>query len=118
MNAPAAPLDRLALIVVKDAVALGLLSDAERALVLGLAWRAFPAERGLAEREVNEALKAQLGGALACLATDHVELRRWLVDGGWLVRDGYGREYRRVEPPALPEGARRIAQALSIIEPA
>jgi hypothetical protein len=33
------------------------------------------------------------------LATDHVELRRWLVDLRLLERDGYGREYRRVAPP-------------------
>jgi hypothetical protein len=44
--------------------------------------------------------------------TDHVELRRLLVDAGWLARDGFGREYRRVAPPALPASSAELAQAL------
>jgi hypothetical protein len=27
--------------------------------------------------------------------TDHVELRRWLVDAGYLARDGWGYAYVR-----------------------
>lgn len=91
----------LAKLVVKDGVALGGLGDAERDLALGFVWAGLPREP-LTERQVNDALKTQLCNAARCLGTDHVELRRWLCDGGWLARDGFGREYRRVAPPALP----------------
>ena len=43
---------------------------------------AFDPQREYSEAEVNEVLKAWLAGAGAMLATDHVELRRWLVDCG------------------------------------
>ncbi len=111
-------LQALAALVVKQGVVLGSLSHEQRSLALALAWRGLPAGRPLAEREVNDALKAQLGGAASFLDTDHVELRRWLVDAGWLARDGFGREYRRVEPRALPPESRALASALSLIEPA
>jgi hypothetical protein len=58
------------------------------------------------EPEVNQALKAALAGAARCLATDHVELRRWLVDAGWLERDGFGRQYRRVPLDRLRDSDR------------
>jgi hypothetical protein len=57
-----------------------------------------------------------LGGAAAWLDLDHVELRRWLVDAGWLLRDGYSREYRRVEAAALPERQCAWAPALAAID--
>jgi hypothetical protein len=41
-------------------------------------------------------------GAACWLRSDHVELRRWLVDAGLLLRDGYGRVYRAAAPQALP----------------
>ena len=94
-------LAQLASLVVKRGVSIGGLSDEQRQAALSLAWAALPAEP-MNERGVNEALKAALAGPAACLATDHVELRRWLVDAGWLARDGFGREYRRVAPQAVP----------------
>ena len=87
------------------------------ALALALVWRGLPADRPLAEREVNDALTAQLAGAAGFLDTDHVELRRWLVDAGWLARDGFGREYRRVQPRALQAASRALASAIALIEP-
>jgi Uncharacterized protein conserved in bacteria (DUF2087) len=81
-------------LVLKDGVALGGLSRPELLAALALAWAALPAGRACNEREINEHLKAVLAGPALCLGTDHVELRRWLVDAGWLQRDGYGREYR------------------------
>ena len=101
----------LARLVVKDGVALGGLADAERDLVLGFVWAGLPHEP-LTERQVNDALKTQLSHAARCLGTDHVELRRWLCDGGWLVRDGFGREYRRVAPAALPGRLQALGAAL------
>ena len=85
-------------LVIKDGVALGGLSVEERLQALAWIWAGLPAGLVATERQVNEALKAQLDGPGRFLDVDHVELRRWLVDGGWLQRDGYGREYRRTQP--------------------
>lgn len=82
-------------LVVKNGVSLGVLSEDQRPAALALAWATLPATP-MSEPDVNRTLKAALSGAVRCLATDHVELRRWLVDARWLVRDGFGREYRRV----------------------
>lgn len=111
-GAPTSPvLSELAAVVVKDGVAIGGLSDAQRRLALAFVWAGLPAGP-MTEREVNEALRAQLDGPARCLHTDHVELRRWLVDAGWMVRDGFGREYRRVPAAALPAAARDVGAAL------
>jgi len=112
------PLRALAALAVKDGVGLGGLPAAQQALTLALVWSGLPADDVLAERQVNERLRVQLAGAAAFLEIDHVELRRWLVDGGWLTRDGYGREYRRVGLDALSAGQREVADALAGIEPA
>lgn len=98
--ATTAPLEQLARLVVKDGVSLGLLPEPERQLALAWVWAGLPIDRVMNEAGINEVLKAQLAGSVACLHTDHVELRRWLVDAGWLQRDGYGREYRRAAAPA------------------
>lgn len=98
-------------LLVKEGVAIGGLPEAQRQLALGFVWAGLPAGV-LAEREVNDALRAQLAGPARWLDTDHVELRRWLVDAGWLARDGYGREYRRVPVAALPAPARALGAAL------
>ena len=96
---------RLAALVVKDGLSLGLLAEPDRALVL--AWAATAIEPGRAHREadVNRLLAAWLGGPGAMLRTDHVELRRWLVDAGFVGRDGFGRAYVRGEAEAARAGA-------------
>ena len=96
---------RLAALAVKDGVSLGLLGDADRALVLALAAAAIAPGRVHREAEVNDILERWLAGPGAMLRTDHVELRRWLVDAGFVSRDGFGRAYVRGEP----EAARAIA---------
>lgn len=112
------PLRDLAALVVKEGVGLGGLSVAHRPWPLALVWSGLPAQTVLTERQLNELLKAELAGAVAFLDTDHVELRRWLVDAGWLTRDGFGREYRRVGLDALSAGQREVADALAAIDPA
>lgn len=102
------PLRPLAGLLVKVGVTLRGLSDAERRLALASVWAGLPLEE-MTEREVNEALKARLAGAARFLATDYVELRRWLVDGGWLRRDSAGYAYRRVDAGALPSAAAALA---------
>ncbi|MDO9075029.1 MAG: DUF2087 domain-containing protein [Rubrivivax sp.] len=104
---------RLRRLVVKNGVGLGLLPTDDLALALACVWTGLPESRVMTEPEVNAVLKLQLQGPAACLATDHVELRRWLVDAGWLQRDGYGREYRRV--PGGPAHHRALAQALAVV---
>jgi hypothetical protein len=110
-----ASLQPLAALFVKAGVGIGGLSDAQRRLVLGLVWAGLPAVP-MSEREVNQALKARLAGAAAFLDTDHVELRRWLVDAGWLVRDGFGREYRRVAVADLPAALQPLATAFAGVD--
>ena len=105
------PIPGMAALVVKDGVALGGLGDAARLTALGFVWTGLP-HGVLTERQVNAALEAQLSGAARFLATDHVELRRWLCDTGWLDRDGFGREYRRVARGALPERLQALGMAL------
>ena len=112
-----AVLATLAVLVVKEGVMLGGLSVAHQAAALGLAACTLPADVVLREADVNMALKHSLSGSCSFLAVDHVELRRWLVDAGWLSRDGFGREYRRVAPEHLPAAAAPIAAALSGITP-
>ena len=49
----------------------------------------------LREDEVNRRLSDWLADVGAMVQTDHVELRRWLVDAGYLARDGWGYAYVR-----------------------
>lgn len=91
MNLP----PRLATLVVKNGVSLGLLGEAERGLALALAATAFAAGHDYREAEVNRVLSVWLEGTGAMLRTDHVELRRWLVDAGFVARDGFGHAYVR-----------------------
>lgn len=105
-------IDALRRLVVKDHVGLGGLPGELRALALGLVWATLPGH-GMTERDVNAALRAALAGAAVWLDVDHVELRRWLVDAGWLERDGFGRVYQRVTAAALPEPSRPVADALA-----
>lgn len=96
--------------VVKQGVSLGGLGPDDRGLLFALVWAGLP-EGPLTEPQVNAVLRAQLEGAAACLATDHVELRRWLVDAGWLHRDSFCREYRRSRLEQIGDEAQRAAAA-------
>ena len=97
---------RLESLVLKSGLHLGLLSDADRALVLALAACAIEAGPTLREDEVNRRLSDWLADVGAMVQTDHVELRRWLVDAGYLARDGWG--YAYVRGPAELDLARQI----------
>lgn len=87
---------RFAALAIRQGVSLGALqstSARDFSLVLAAAAQRFAAGASYSEPDVNERLRAFLAGAGAMLATDHVELRRWLVDCRVLERDGYGRAY-------------------------
>jgi hypothetical protein len=97
---------------------LGQMTDGDRLLALSLpAWR-LEEKREYSEAEVNAKLKASLAAESAFLRTDHVELRRWLVDTGWWRRDGFGKAYMRPSVNDLAEALRPIARALATVEPA
>ena len=106
----------LAALVVKDGVMLGGLAAQAQAVALGLAWCALPQDTVLRETDVNMALKRCLVEEGSFLDVDHVELRRWLVDAGWLARDGFGREYRRVAAGDLRADNASIAAALEPLD--
>ncbi len=107
----------LAALVVKDGVMLGGLAAQPQAVALGLAWCALAPDLALREADVNAALKRCLAEEGSFLDVDHVELRRWLVDAGWLARDGFGREYRRVALADLPARSAAIGAALQALDP-
>jgi hypothetical protein len=99
----ATAVDRYAALALRRDVSLGvLLSTHPRdfGVLLSAAAQGFPEGREFSEREVNDLLRAFLGGAGSMLATDHVELRRWLVDFHVLDRDGYGHVYTAGAPAA------------------
>src|SRR5512147_490543 len=106
-------------VAVKRGVSLGALAGTrgdEFAAVVAAASLAIPAGGPSSEREVNERLSAWLSGPGAMLATDHVELRRWLVDLRLVERDGYGRECRRADPP--PAAYAQAVASLGAADPA
>jgi hypothetical protein len=111
----------LAALVIKQGAGLGTLSTAQRELALAIAACSLPATtaEGFSEAEVNQALKRCLQAEAAFLATDHVELRRWLVDSGHWRRDGYGRRYERAPLAELaPERADAMRALAGVALPA
>lgn len=111
-ESPLPPLaQRYATLAVRHGVSLGALHSAggsDFAVVLAAAAQPFPPGRVFTEREVNDLLRTFLAGAGSMLATDHVELRRWLVDFRLLERDGFGRAYSAGVP--APEFAAALTQ--------
>ena len=88
-------LPRLESLVLKTGLHLGVLSDSDRAMVVALAACAIEAGQPLREDEVNRRLMGWLADVGQMLSTDHVELRRWLVDAGFVARDDWGHAYMR-----------------------
>jgi len=86
---------RLEALALKTGLHLGVLSDDDRALVLALAACSIEPGEPLWEAEVNRRLVGWLADVGQMLRTDHVELRRWLVDAGFVARDGWGHAYVR-----------------------
>ncbi len=58
--------------------------------------------RSYSEPEINEILKLWNSRVAPGIETDHVTLRRLLVDQGWLERTADGRSYRVGFPPRPP----------------
>ena len=105
-------LERLAQLGVRQGVHLASLQQKDGRdfeLVFASAMLFFPHDRLLDERAANGVLKRFLATAGAMLDTDHVELRRWLVDAGFVQRSDFGSDYRR---GTLPEWLRDAAAGL------
>ncbi len=88
---------------VRSRLSLGSLQSGRRhdfAVVLAAAALGFDEATTYTEAEVNERLSAWLAEAGAMIDSDHVALRRLLVDMRLLDRDGYGKRYVRAPAPA------------------
>jgi hypothetical protein len=102
---------------VRSGLSLGGLASGrvdEFRVLLATAAIRFAGDAAYSEAEVNERLKAWLDDEGAMVATDHVEVRRWLVDTGLLRRDGFGRRYERSRPD--PDAFAAALGALSAID--
>jgi len=110
--------DRFVALALRRDISLGvLLSTHPRdfAVLLAAAAQPFPKEREFSEREVNDRLRTFLDNAGSMLGSDHVELRRWLVDFHLLDRDGYGRTYTAGTPSAELADLVRQLQGVDLV---
>ena len=73
----------------------------------------MPLGTQVTEAQANDLLRQALGAQAAFLGTDHVELRRWLVDTHWWSRDGFGRAYWRTPLADLTQEQRDIGEILA-----
>jgi hypothetical protein len=98
------------------------LPAADRAVLIATITQCFDVDAVYREREVNERLKTWLSAAGAMIETDHVHIRRWLVDTGVMMRTPDCAEYRfgaaaaanratRPEAVATPDAAAIVAAA-------
>ncbi len=105
-------LERIAQLALRHGVHLSTLQQKDGRdleLLFASATLAFPPDELLSEREANDILQRFLATAAVMVATDHVELRRWMVDTGFLRRSEFGTDYRRGAIPGwLSEAARTL----------
>ena len=95
-------LDRMSQLALRHGVHLSTLQQKDGrdlSLLFAGAALAFPRNGSLSEKDANELLKRFLASAGVMISTDHVELRRWMVDTGFLQRSDYGTDYRRGKMP-------------------
>ncbi len=86
---------KLQLLAVKIDVWPSSVDEATLGAMLFDAARSIPADHDVTERVATEALHVWITGGGSMLRYDAVELRRQLVDWQFIVRDGFGRAYRR-----------------------
>jgi tRNA(adenine34) deaminase len=102
---------------VRSGLSLGALASGrqhEFVAVLASAALSFDENVAYTEAEVNLRLRDWLANAGAMVDTDHVELRRWLIDARLLSRDAFGREYRRAPPPEAFHASLRALSGLDL----
>jgi hypothetical protein len=91
-------LERLAQLATRNGLLLSTVRERDARdfeLLLASATLFLPAGQLLDERGANGCLRQFLDTAGAMLDTDHVELRRWLADLGFVHRTDRGTDYRR-----------------------
>jgi len=101
-------LQRLAALSRRQGLAIGTMLGAARSdldLLLASAALHLPVDQALNEREASERLRGFLSTTGAMLDTDHAELRRWLVDLGFVERSDRGSDYRRGTLPLWLQAA-------------
>ncbi len=109
-------LDRIAELAARQGLLLSTVRERDVRdfeLLLASAVLFLPEQQLLGEREANEHLRRFLQTAGAMLDTDHVELRRWLADLGFIHRSDYGTDYRR---GTLPEWLQPAAAELDGVQ--
>lgn len=109
-------LDRLAELAARQGLLLSTVRERDVRdfeLLLASAVLFLPEQQLLGERDANEHLRRFLQTAGAMLDTDHVELRRWLADLGFIHRSDYGTDYRR---GTLPDWLRPAAAELDAVQ--
>ena len=104
---------KLQVLAVKHDVLPGSIDDATLGAMLFDASRTIEVDHDVSERAATDALSAWLRGSGIMLRFDPVELRRQLVDWQFVVRDGFGRAYRRATAhPARFAEVCTIAEAI------
>ncbi|MBD3337451.1 MAG: DUF2087 domain-containing protein [Candidatus Eisenbacteria bacterium] len=94
-------ISRLTALCVRSTVHTFPRRRSDRAILLKSIAQRLDAARGSTEGEVNAAIQDWLQTIAPALETDHVSLRRYLVDEGFLERSADGATYR----PAAGAGA-------------
>jgi len=112
-------LERLAQLATRNGLLLSTVRERDARdfeLLLASATLFLPAGQLLDERGANGCLRQFLDTAGAMLDTDHVELRRWLADLGFVHRTDRGTDYRRGVLPAWLAAAAAVLSAGALAE--
>ena len=112
-------LQRLTELSRRQGLAIGTMLGAARSdldLLLASAALHLPPDEGLGEREASERFRHFLATTGAMLDTDHAELRRWLVDLGFVERSDRGSDYRRGALPSWLQAAAEQLDAQQLLE--
>jgi hypothetical protein len=92
---------RLAGLAIKRGLIVANLDEIDLGLLMSFAVEGFLPAQDYSEASVNHVLKAWLARGGRMLRSDHVELRRTLIDLQFLSRDDFCRCYRlAASPPA------------------
>jgi hypothetical protein len=107
-------ISRLTALCVRSAITDLPRRRSDRAILLKSIVLSLAPGRAYAEREIDDAIREWLAAVAPSLDTDHVSLRRNLVDAGHIERDPGGAVYRL--PARLP-GAVRFAPEIEGLDP-
>ena len=105
---------KLQTLAVKHDVLPSSIDDATLGAMLFHAASTIAVDHDVTERAATDALTAWLDGDGVMLRYDAVELRRQLVDWQFIVRDGFGRAYRRA--PAAPARFAEVCAAAATLD--